>query len=81
MRNFAYLIAGAMAGAAAAMLMAPQSGCETRKYLKDKVDEGADYLKHQTDHFSKDAIGMINRGNHRVQSHIDRLRGVVAMGR
>lgn len=33
------IIAGAVLGAAAALLYAPQSGSETRKDIKDKLDE------------------------------------------
>lgn len=36
-------LGGAVAGAAIALLYAPDKGCETRKKISDKVKEGADY--------------------------------------
>jgi gas vesicle protein len=42
--DFTYFGIGAALGAAAAMLLAPKSGSETRKVLRSKAEEGTDYL-------------------------------------
>jgi gas vesicle protein len=36
------------------VLFAPRSGEETRNYIKDRADEGADYLKRQTEDLRAD---------------------------
>src|SRR5437879_13562463 len=43
--NLAWFLTGAFIGAAAAVLYAPQSGKETRKYLSDKTQRGRDAVE------------------------------------
>jgi len=42
--RFIWFIAGAAIGASVALLYAPQSGADTRRYLGDKAREGRDAL-------------------------------------
>jgi gas vesicle protein len=42
--KFVWFVAGAAIGAAIALLYAPQSGEDTRRYLGDKAREGVDTL-------------------------------------
>lgn len=43
--NILFFLVGAAVGAAAAVLYAPQSGEETRAYLRSKAQEGGDYIE------------------------------------
>jgi len=47
--GLANFLLGLGVGIGLGVLFAPRSGEETRNYLKDRVDEGADYLKRQTE--------------------------------
>jgi gas vesicle protein len=42
--NIAWFVAGAAIGAAVALLYAPQSGQETRRYLRKKAQKGTEAL-------------------------------------
>lgn len=45
--GFAYFLLGLGVGVATGILLAPQSGPETRDLIKSKAGEGGDYLKHK----------------------------------
>ena len=73
------LVVGALAGAAAALLLAPASGEETREYLgkkaresKDKareaVDQGRQYYEHQRDTL----VTAVDRGREAFQQARER---------
>lgn len=61
---------GAVAGAALALLYAPQSGAETRRLLQDKAREGKDV-----------ASDAANRGRDFVQSQREHLSDALERGR
>jgi gas vesicle protein len=80
---------GVAAGAAVALLYAPQSGIRTRRQLRKSIDEGvgyledaADYLKDQAENLSKEANKTIARTREQMESMVDRYSGAVggAMG-
>ncbi|GAC1422905.1 MAG: hypothetical protein NVSMB62_19030 [Acidobacteriaceae bacterium] len=75
---------GVAAGAAVALLYAPQSGIRTRRQLKKGLDEGVDYLedaaeylKEQAEHLSKEAQKVLERTRGQVDDVMDRATGVV----
>jgi gas vesicle protein len=43
--NFGWFLAGAVVGAAAALLLAPKSGAETRKYISDTTKDGREAME------------------------------------
>ena len=43
--NFGFFLAGLGMGAILALLLAPQSGKETREYIAGKAEEGRDYVR------------------------------------
>jgi gas vesicle protein len=45
LKGLAYLGIGCAVGAVAMVLLAPKSGADTVKYLRQKADEGTGYLK------------------------------------
>ena len=45
--GWAWFLAGAILGASVALLYAPKSGKETRKFIVDKTDEASDAITEQ----------------------------------
>lgn len=75
---------GVAAGAAVALLYAPQSGVRTRRQLRKNIDEGvgyledaADYLKEQAENLSTEAQKTIQRTREQMEAVVDRATGVV----
>ncbi len=69
---------GLTAGAAIALLYAPQSGVRTRKRLRkniedagDYLEDAGDYLKAQAERFSGEAQTAIERARKEVASAVD----------
>jgi gas vesicle protein len=54
-RYWAVFSLGVAAGAAAALIYAPQTGEKTRKQLKRHLEDAGDYIKDTTDDLSKQA--------------------------
>ena len=54
-RYWAVFSLGVAAGAAAALIYAPQTGEKTRKQLKRNLQDATDYIKDTTDDLSKHA--------------------------
>src|SRR5580704_4300826 len=80
----AFLI-GASAGAAVALLCAPQSGAKTRKQLRkgveeagDYLEDAGDYLKSQAERFASEAHKAVERAKDQVDSVVDKASDVVS---
>jgi gas vesicle protein len=76
---------GVAAGAAVALLYAPQPGVKTRRQLKKNINEGVDYLedaaeylKEQAEYLSKEAQKTIKRTRGQVEDAVDKASGVVS---
>jgi gas vesicle protein len=76
---------GVTAGAAVALLYAPQPGVRTRRQLKKNIDDGveyledaANYLKEQAEYLSKEAQKTIQRAKNQVDDVVDKTSGVVS---
>lgn len=76
---------GVAAGAAVALLYAPQSGVKTRKQLRRGVedasvylDEAGDYLKEQAERLSDEAQKAIKRTRSQVEDAVDKAGDVVS---
>ena len=54
-RYWAVFSLGVAAGAAAALIYAPQTGEKTRKQLRRHLEDASDYIKDASDDFSKQA--------------------------
>ena len=74
---FAFAI-GVTAGAAVALLYAPQTGDKVRKKLKsqiaqagDYLDDAGGYLREKAGQFSSDAQSYINKGKQQVSTAAD----------
>ena len=76
---------GVTAGAAVALLYAPQSGQRTRRQLRKNLNDGVDYLedaanylKEQAEVLSKEAQKAIKRTTGQVGDILDSASGVVS---
>ena len=77
----AYFLAGIGIGGAVALLFAPKSGKETRKYLTDKAEDGKDYVVSKGREFRQQAEELVDRGREVITKQKDRLADVLEAGR
>lgn len=75
---------GVAAGAAVALLYAPQPGVRTRRQLKKNINDSVDYLedaaaylKEQAEYLSREAQKTIKRTKGQVEDAVDKATGVV----
>jgi gas vesicle protein len=75
---------GVTAGAAVALLYAPESGAKTRKRIGRSIDDGvdyledaADYLRDQAESLSKQAKATINKTRGQVGNAVDTAAGAM----
>lgn len=78
--EFTYLGIGAALGVAAAILLAPKSGPETRKLLRSKAEEGTDYLASRASDARDTASQAINRGKKVIKQNAENLSAAVDAG-
>lgn len=81
MRHKGFWIAfgvGALAGAVAALLYAPQSGAKTRRKIKNSLDDAGDalqdagdYLKDQAERLAKETQKLIGMGKDQWSGAVD----------
>jgi gas vesicle protein len=79
--EMACFVAGLAIGATAAVLLAPKSGSETRKYLQDKAEEGSEYLTKQVDELANTASEVVERGAKRIKHQRENVASAVAAAR
>jgi gas vesicle protein len=76
-----YFFLGLGLGVAVGVLFAPQSGEDTRRLLRDKADEGADYVRRRSDELRESATGTLERGKQSLQRRKENLTAAVEAGR
>ena len=69
--NIAWFLTGAFLGAAAAILYAPQSGKDTRKYLTDKTQQGREAVESASQDIAEASKDMFERGRKLVDDAAD----------
>jgi gas vesicle protein len=76
---------GVTAGAAVALLYAPQPGVKTRRLLKKNINDGVDYLedaaaylKEQAEYLSKEAQKTIKRTKGQVEDVVEKASDAVS---
>jgi len=82
LKLWAVFTVGVAAGAAVALIYAPDSGVKTRRKLKRGLDDASDYVKDKasavrdaTSQFSSQAQDVINRSRSVVSSAVDAATG------
>jgi gas vesicle protein len=78
--EFAYFGIGAALGAAAAVLLVPKSGPDTRKLLRSKAEEGSDYLAARAADVRDTASQAIDRGKKVIKQSAENLSAAVDAG-
>jgi len=78
--EFTYFGLGAVLGVAAAVLLAPKSGPDTRKFLRSKADESTDYLASRAADARDAAKEAITRGKKVVKQNAENLTAAVDAG-
>lgn len=78
--EFIYFGIGAALGAAAAMLLAPKSGPDTRKLLRSKAEESADYLAARAADARDTTAQAIHRGKKAVKQNAENFSAAVDAG-
>jgi len=68
-------------GVGIGMLFAPRSGEETRRYIKDKAEEGSDYLKQRGTEFKQTASEWAERGKDALGRQKESLADAMEAGR
>jgi len=69
--NIGWFLTGACIGAAAAVLYAPKSGKDTRKYLTDKTQQGRDAVETASQDIVEAGKDMFERGRQLVDEAAD----------
>ena len=72
---------GAGVGVGIGMLFAPKSGDKTRGLLKEKADEGKEYLKRRSSELRDSATDIIERGKEAIGRQKDTLAEAVEAGK
>ncbi len=80
-KKLSYFFLGMGIGVAVGILFAPKSGEETRRFLREKADEGKDYIKKRGDDLIGSAGEIVDRGKTVISSKKDQLSAAVEAGR
>jgi|SRR5579863_4016346 gas vesicle protein len=79
--KLSYFFLGLGLGVAAGVLFAPKSGAETREFLRNKADEGTDYVKRRSDDLRESAADALDRGKQTIQRKKESLSAAVEAGK
>ena len=80
-KGLSYFFLGLGVGVAVGLLFAPQSGEETRGYIKDKAQEGGDYLKKRGEEVRDSANDALDKGRDLVGRQRDQLNAAIDAGK
>ncbi len=79
--RLSFFFLGLGIGVGVGVLFAPQSGVETRGLIKNKADEGKDYLKRRGTELKDSAGGLIEKGRDIVSRQRENLAEAVEAGK
>ncbi len=79
--RLSYFFLGLGVGVAVGVLFAPQSGSETRQLIRDKADEGRDYLRRRGQELREHADDYVERSKSAIQRQRESLSAAVDAGR
>lgn len=79
--KFSYFAFGLGLGLAVGVLFAPKSGDETRDYLRNKADEGREFLRRRSGELREQANDLIDRGRDVVSRQRENLSAAVEAGK
>ncbi len=76
-----YFFLGLGVGLAAGLLFAPKAGSETRALLREKADEGRDYLRRRADQARESATDFVERGKDAISRQREQFTSAMEAGR
>jgi gas vesicle protein len=79
--GYSFFILGLGVGAAAALLFAPKSGADSRKYLQSKAEDAAKTVKDQTSQVIGLASESIDRGKAMLREQVDNVSTAIDSGK
>jgi gas vesicle protein len=79
--NLSSFLLGLGVGVGLGMLLAPQSGAETRDFIKNKANEGSDYLKQRSDNLRQTAADWVDRGKEAIHRQRENFSDAMEAGR
>ena len=68
-------------GVGIGMLFAPKSGADTRDILKNKANEGSEYLKQRSSEFKQTAAEWVDKGKEAMNRQRENLADAMEAGR
>jgi gas vesicle protein len=79
--RLSYFFLGLGVGVAIGVLFAPQAGADTRQMIRDKADQGRDYLRRRGQELREQADEYVERGKSAIQRQRESLSAAVEAGR
>ena len=79
--KFSYFFLGLGLGVAVGILFAPKSGPETRELIKEKAEEGKEYVKRRTDELKDSANEIVDRSKQALARQKEQLAAAVEAGK
>lgn len=76
----AYFVAGIGLGAAVALLLAPQSGKQTRKQMVNKAEKGRDFVAAKGREFRSKTDDLVDKGKDLASKQKERLADAIQSG-
>ena len=80
-KKFSFFFLGLGLGVAVGILFAPKSGTETRELIKEKADEGKEYLKRRSDELKDSATDIVDRSKQALARQKEQLAAAVEAGK
>jgi gas vesicle protein len=80
-KGLSSFLLGLGVGVGIGMLFAPKSGRETRQLIKDKADEGSEFLKQRGTELKQSASEWVDKGKEAISRQKDTLADAVEAGR
>jgi len=80
-KGLSSFLLGLGVGVAIGVLFAPKSGKETRQLIRDKADEGTEYLKQRGNEIKQSATEWVDKGKEAINRQKDTLADAVEAGR
>ena len=72
--KFPYFLVGVGLGAIVGLLLAPRSGEETRKFLRERSNKSLDYLNQQAGKLRESAEEIVKKGKEFIGPHCDSVK-------
>lgn len=79
--KFSYFFLGLGIGVAVGILFAPKSGAETRELLKERAEEGKEYVKRRSAELRDSAVEAYEKGKEAVIKQKEQLAAAVEAGK